>query len=331
LFRNVGHDRFEDVSASTGVGKIKGPGLGVTAEDFDGDGRLDFLVANDGEANFLWVQRSAGVFVEDGLMSGLAVNRQGKAEASMGASLADIDGDGDDDLVLTHLDGESNTLYEREGEFFTDRSNESGMALPSFSDTGFGVGWIDVDIDGDADLLVTNGAVRLPEDGNRPDNPFPLEQPDRLAINDGSGSFHDLGPPTGSSVRARVGRGLAVGDIDEDGDSDVVINNNSGPGHVLMNLSGRDENQGRWVGLVRPGAREGESVRVTAGSRSWTRRFRVGGSYLSSNDPRILVGLGALPGDVVDVYWSAPHLVVWRRSPVGHKLVAREPMELVDP
>jgi hypothetical protein len=233
--------------------------------------------------------------------------------------------------VLTHLDGESNTLYEREGEFFTDRSNESGMALPSFSDTGFGVGWIDVDIDGDADLLVTNGAVRLPEDGNRPDNPFPLEQPDRLAINDGSGSFHDLGPPTGSSVRARVGRGLAVGDIDEDGDSDVVINNNSGPGHVLMNLSGRDENQGRWVGLVRPGAREGESVRVTAGSRSWTRRFRVGGSYLSSNDPRILVGLGALPGDVVDVYWSAPHLVVWRRSPVGHKLVAREPMELVDP
>jgi hypothetical protein len=88
LFRNVGHDRFEDVSASTGVGKTKGPGLGVTAEDFDGDGRLDFLVANDGEANFLWVQRSAGVFVEDGLMSGLAVNRQGKAERVFPTSTA---------------------------------------------------------------------------------------------------------------------------------------------------------------------------------------------------------------------------------------------------
>ena len=321
LFRNLGDGTFENVMVSSGIGRLKGPGLGVTAEDFDDNGTVDFLVANDGEANFLWLNQGNGTFVEDGLLSGLAVNSRGQAEASMGASLADIDGDGDEDLVMTHLSGETNTLYERTGSFFEDRSTESGVGLPSFADTAFGVGWLDVDLDGDVDLLVANGAVRLPAEGRALGDPFPLGQLDRLALNDGKGRFTDAGGPAGPSLAPEVGRGLAVGDIDQDGDADAVINNNSGPAFLLRNSRTLESNAGLWIGVLGVDTVEGSAITVVKSSGKMVRRFRVGGSYLSSNDSRALVGLGNQQ-KAVDIYWATPKPRVWRSVPVGRYVVA---------
>ncbi len=322
LYRNTGQGSFENVSSPSGVASLAGPGLGVTAEDFDDDGRLDFLVANDGAANHLWLNQGQGRFVEDGLMSGLAVNRRGQPEASMGASLADVDGDGDDDLILTHLTGESNTFYERSGDFFEDRSLETGLGAPSQADTGFGVGWLDVELDGDLDLIVANGAVKLPEAGAGEADPFPLGQLDRLALNDGRGRFQMTGGPTDPPL-LRVGRGLAVSDIDADGDQDVVVNNNSGRAALYLNRRTAEENSGRWVGLVPFEVREGRPVAVHHAERLWVRRVRVGGSYLSSHPPSVVVGLGEVPASI-DVVWREEK-VRWSQLEPGRWYVEGTP------
>ena len=294
LFRNRGDGTFEDVGAAAGIAARPGTGLGVVAADLDGDGRLDYYVANDQMENFLWLQREPGRFEESAVLSGVAVNAMGAAEASMGVDLGDSDGDGDDDIFLTHLTSETNTLYVNQGDgLFSDRTSVAGLAAPSVPFTSFGTAWIDYDNDGWQDLLVVNGAVRLIEEQRRRGDLHPLAQRDQLFRNLG-GRFEDASSGLGS--RQEVGRGLAVGDLDADGDLDAVVTNNAGPLRLLVNRVGQDR---AWIGfrVVDPkvGGRDALGARLevrTAGGRSLSRRVRTDGSYASASDPRVVVGLG---------------------------------------
>ena len=295
LYRNEGDGRFVDVSEASGIASGFGPGLGVLASDFDGDGRVDLFVANDQSANFLWRNRGDGTFEETGLMAGVAYNADGAAEASMGVTAGDIDADGDDDLFMTHLTTQTNTLYVNDGSgVFTDSTTRSGLGGASLRMTGFGAGFLDVDNDGDLDLFAANGAVAAVA-AQAATSAYPYTQPNQLFVNDGAGRFTEAAAGTGGNdVDALVSRGAAFGDVDNDGDTDILVTNNNGPARLLINRT----DGGRWLRLVLKrsaadvrgtGARVG--VESAGGTIVW-RSARTDGSYLSGNDPRVLVGLG---------------------------------------
>ena len=297
LYRNQGDGTFADVTATSGVGRQSGPALGVLAADLSADGWVDIYVANDGEPNQLWVNQKDGSFENGALLAGVAVNGAGSAEASMGVDAGDFDGDGDDDLFMTHVAAQTNTLFTNSGVgFFEDRSAMVGLGAPSLSYTGFGTAWADVDNDGWLDLLVANGAVRVIEALARADDPFPLHQRNQLFRNLGDGRFDDVSSQAGGVFElSEVSRGAAFGDVDNDGDIDVLVANNNGPARLLINDVGH---RNRWMGLRLvggPGPRDMLGARVgvfrVEGPVLW-RRARADGSYASANDPRVVVGLG---------------------------------------
>src|SRR5207253_7911018 len=185
LLRNKGDGTFEDVTATAGIANEFGHGLGVITADFDGDGWMDIYVANDGDPNQLWINQKNGTFKNEALLAGAAVNRDGMAEAGMGVDAGDFDGDGSEDIFITHLMEETNTLYVNLGRAkFEDRTREAGLGLPGSRLTGFGTLFFDYDNDGWLDLLVVNGAVRLLQLVRKGD-PFLLGQPNQLFHNNG--------------------------------------------------------------------------------------------------------------------------------------------------
>ena len=326
LFLNRGDGTFEDVTATAGLLEA-GSGLGVVSDDFDRDGRPDLYVANDLERNFLW--HNLGVtdghprFENVALEAGCAVSMLGKAQASMGVAAGDVDNDGDDDLFMTHLSADTNTFYANDGDgFFTDRSSASGLGNPSLAGTGFGTAFIDVDNDGWLDVFVANGAVKVIEAQARAGDPFPLKQVNQLFANRG-GKFVEISGQAGPELsRLEVSRGVAVGDVDNDGRSDILLSNNDGPARLLLNQS-RAENG--WLGLrlmTRTG-RDALGARaeiVRPDGLTLSRRAATDGSYLSARDPRILVGLGPLPtasggqGEAslqVEVHWPDGTVETW--------------------
>ncbi|MCP4042146.1 MAG: CRTAC1 family protein [Gammaproteobacteria bacterium] len=316
LFRNRGNGTFTDVSRASGIIMEGNNTLGVVAADFNGDGWVDIYVASDGLNNQLWVNQRDGTFVDDALMAGVAVNMEGAAEASMGVDAADFDGDGDEDLFMTHFLGETNTIYVNNGDgWFDDRTTATGLAAPSKAFTSFGTAWFDYDNDGWLDLLVANGGVNVIPVLARGGDPYPLHQPNQLFRNRGEGNFQDV---TGSAGKvftlSEVSRGAAFGDLDNDGDTDVVVANNSGPVRLLINHVGERKH---WLGLrlldrsghVANGARV--AVSRPGGVTLW-RRARRDGSYASANDSRVLVGLGdKVEIDKVEVYWTDGRVEVW--------------------
>lgn len=300
LFRNNGDGTFDNVSASSGIRSVPSKALGVITGDFNDDGRTDLYVANDGEANQLWINKADGTFEDTALFAGCAVNYEGSPEASMGVDAADVDGDGDEDIFVTHLRGETNTLYVNHGNGnFEDKSIRLGLAGPSIPYTGFGTAWIDVQNDGKLDLLAVNGAVTVEERLLQAGDPFPYHQPNQLFKNLSTGAelFFEQYPsgPDDPFAVSRVSRGAMFGDIDNDGDLDVVISNNSGSARVLQNVVGQDS---AWLGLHLRLSRDGPdalgaTARLTkADNSSLMRRVRTSGSYASANDPRIIFGLG---------------------------------------
>ena len=307
LFHNRGDGTFEDVTVKSGIAASFGPALGALAADFNGDRRPDIYVANDQAANQLWLNQGDGTFVDDALLLGCALNRDGQAEASMGVDAADFDGDGDLDLFMTHLTRESHTLYVNDGQgLFQDRSTQSGLATASWQATGFGTAWFDVDNDGWLDIFTANGSVYIDFDLARQNDPYPLHQRNQLFRNLGDGTFAEL---TGGDALAlsEVSRGALFGDLDNDGDTDIVVTNNSGPARLLRNDI---DQRHHWLGLRLVGSRGNPSalgawvvVRRPQQAPLW-RRVRSDGSFAAANDPRVLVGLGTTTAvESVEVIW----------------------------
>ena len=314
LYRNDGRGRFSDVSDAAGITKADGAGLGVSVGDYNGDGWLDLYVANDATPNQLWINQKNGTFVDDGLLSGTALNAAGNPEGSMGIASGDYDADGDEDLFVTNIVGETFVLYGNDGRAsFDDIRARVGLAAPTAAFTGFGAGWIDYDNDGWLDLLVANGGVNVIE-AQRGEK-FPFRMRNQLFRNTGKGRFEDASKLGGPAFeRAEIGRGAAFGDVDNDGDVDVVTTNNIGPVRLLINQSltggkataagnhwlqlqvrqpqGNRLGFGAWVGVER------------AGQPTRWRRVGTDGSYLSASDSRVHVGLGAAATPVaVTVQW----------------------------
>jgi hypothetical protein len=299
---------FVDITGSSGLARGYGSCLGALSADLNGDGRVDLYVANDGMDNLLWINQGGGRFVNDAALAGVAFNWEGMSEASMGVDAADFDNDGDEDLFLTHLRRETNTLYVNDGQgFFEDTTLATGLSAPSRAYTGFGTAWIDVDNDSLPDLFVANGEVRHIEALARAGDPYPLRQKNQLFRNLGSGSGEAGTKPRFREVSDRAGpvfaleevsRAAAFGDLDNDGDLDLVVTNNAGPVRLLRNRIG---NLRHWLGLRLLDPDTGLEVvgaRVAIlrrGQAPLWRRVRTAASYLAANDPRVLVGLGGDP------------------------------------
>jgi len=305
LFRNLGNGRFEDASRSAGIAGPKRHGLGVISADLDDDGLLDIYVANDGDPNSLWLNQGGLRFEDEAFLAGSAVNADGKTEAGMGVDAADYDRSGTEDLFVTHMRSETNTLYRNDGEgWFSDVTATSGLGVPSLGYTGFGTAWTDLDNDGWLDLVIANGAVVLEQALAAAGSSYPYHQRNQAFLNDGRGKFKDVSAEAGAAFDAmRVSRGLAAGDLDNDGRTDLVIANIGDPAQLLLNRAAPGRH---WLGLQ---LLDAEGKREIVGAIAWlledggalyARRSRADGSYASANDPRLIFGLGAedAPRDV---------------------------------
>ena len=315
LYRNRGNGVFTDVTDRALLGHAFGRGLGLVTADFNDDGWNDIYVTNDGGDNLLWVNLRNGTFRNDALLSGVAVTADGHAEASMGVDAGDFDNDGDDDLFMTELNGEGSNLYVNAGSgVFDDRSAASGLGASSREYTGFGTAWFDFDNDGWLDLLAVNGRVQASE--GTQSAAFPMHQRKLLFRNLRDGRFEDVSARAGAAFGSTdVGRGAAFGDIDNDGDQDVVVANDAGRPQLLINSVG---NRRHWVGVRLVGTRANRDmlgatiVFVRAQGPELRRRARSDGSYASASDPRVLVGLGESDeAPAARVRWPGGRVETW--------------------
>lgn len=290
LYRNDGRGFFADATAASGLDGPAEAGLGVVIGDLDGDRWPDVYVANDKDPNLLFRNLGDGRFEDESLLSGAAYDRSGAAEAGMGVELADLDGDGRQDLVVTNFALETNAFYRNAGDgVFLDRRFPSGLAQPSLQRLAFGVNALDADLDGDLDLFVANGHIQ--PDAARIGEVGTYEQPNQLFENLGDGRFRerlDAGLDT-----VRTSRGSAVADLDLDGDLDIVVVNSNQPSEAYENRAA-----GGWFALgFSPGSAGsagavGAEVVLTAGGRTQVRETRAGSSYLSQSALAAFFGVG---------------------------------------
>jgi hypothetical protein len=296
LLRNDGHGRFVDVSEASGIHKAYGAGLGVAVGDYDGDGWPDIYVANDGTPNQLWINRRNGTFTDEGLLSGAALNASGNPEGSMGIASGDFDLDGDEDLFVTNIAGETSVLYVNDGHGnFEDARVRFGLGALTAAFTGFGTDWFDYDNDGWPDLFVANGAVNVVE--SQRGQPTPYRMRNQLFHNLDGKRFEETSAAGGPAfARAEISRGAAFGDLDNDGRVDIVVTNNGGPARLLLNRAGGGHH---WLSVRLedgPANRFAIGARIgveRAGRPTLWRRVRTDGSYLSASDVRAHFGLGS--------------------------------------
>jgi enediyne biosynthesis protein E4 len=306
LYRNDGKGVFTDVSATAGIAKYVGNGLGVAVGDYDDDGAPDVFVANDAVPNFLFHNDGKGGFAEVALAAGVAVGRDGKPRAGMGTEFADYNNDGRLDLVVTNHEFETHSLFRNDGKAsFSDASVEAGIASPTLPFVGFGVAFFDADNNGDTDLAIVNGHVI---DNTAMFRPGSTHAQRRLLFRSTNGRrFAEIGRQAGQGFAdPSVGRSLVAGDIDNDGDVDLVITNNGGPVELLRNDTDRQRNSliVRAVGVRSNRSAIGARVTVTAKGRAFVREVKSGSSYLGQNDLRAHVGLGDVTQvDRLDVRW----------------------------
>jgi tetratricopeptide (TPR) repeat protein len=324
LFRNNGNGTFTDVSKLAGIELPRGRGLGLAIADFDEDGRLDMFVANDASPNYFFRNLGNLKFEEIGISAGVGVDGAGQATASMGVVADDLDGDGRIDLFHTNFLNEPNTLRLNAGHgIFRDATLGANLDASSRALTGFGTVGADFNHDGWVDLFVTNGHV---DDQSWVNSP--MAQPPRLYLNKGQAKFAQAGPEASEYLSRRVvGRGLASGDFDNDGRVDLVVVHRDVPVAILQNET-RSANH--WVGFKLIGNRSsrlpvGAKVAVTSGGITATRWVTSGTSYLSSNDPRIVLGLGkATKIDRLEVSWPSGTKQVWTSVPIDRYLDINE-------
>ncbi|QEH34312.1 FG-GAP repeat protein [Aquisphaera giovannonii] len=304
VFRNDA-GRFVDVTREAGMEEREGRGLGVVAADLDGDGLIDLFVANDTTANYFWRNMGGFRFEERAHLAGLAANAAGGFQAGMGVACGDADGDGRPDVAVTNFYDESTTLYGNLGDgFFADRGPAAGLAAPTRYRLGFGISFLDANNDGRLDLLIANGHVS----DIRP--LFPFAMPIQLFLGDSLGRFAEIPAESDSPFRVpHVGRGLAVGDLDDDGLVDALIVAQNEPPVLLKNESRLPD--AHYLSIRLRGVRSnrdgvGALVTVEAGGRRWSATRPGGGSYASASDGRLHFGLGAAAtAEKVTVRWPS--------------------------
>ena len=292
LFHNNRDGTLTDVSAAAGLKAAVGNGLGVVAADVNGDGRVDVFVANDGTPNHLWINEGGRRFSDQALMNGVALDQDGAAKAGMGVHAADVDGDGDEDLLVVNLDGEADSFFRNDGKFFVDATADAGLRTVSRRFTRFGMALLDFDNDGGLDLYEANGRVGLQSERYSDD---PYAEPNLLLRGVAGGKFEEVRPRGGTrATLAATSRAAAFGDIDNDGGIDILVANRDAPAHLLRNLVA---SRGHWIAfrVIDEHGRDalGAQLTITAGNRSIRRDVRAGYSYLASSDPRVHVGLAA--------------------------------------
>ncbi len=314
LFRNDGDGTFTDVTERAGIAAMSGRGLGVVCLDLTRDGWADFFVANDGEANHLWVNQTDGTFAEEAILHGLAFNAYGQPEGSMGITVGDVNGDTHPDLFVTHLSGETNTLYVASPySVFVDMTEIAGFAGRDLRFTGFGGGFLDFDNDADLDIALVNGRVKrggilkkasVGEFWNFYAEPNLLFQNSQttegFAFSDVSSRAPDF---TG---RVEVSRGMAFGDIDRDGDVDIVVSSLDNRLRLFRNDAPPPQHHWLFVQAITENRDAlGAQVTLRTESRTLTGYVLPGSSYLSSSDPIMHFGLGAINKiQAIDVHWQ---------------------------
>jgi hypothetical protein len=295
LYHNLGNGQFSDVTESSGIGASYGPALGVLCADLNGDGRIDIFVANDTAANRLWLNQGDGTFREGALEAGVAYSADGRAKAGMGVTAEEVDNRGTVAILVTNLSREGATLFRGTRGVFEDVTTQYGFAAPTFAFTGFGTKWVDYDNDGRLDLFVANGAVTIVESLRA--RPYPYGQRNLLFHGEGPGrKFLETSAVAGEVFqRVDVGRGVAIGDIDNDGAVDILVTNNNGPVRLLHNDI---QPKQHWLEVRLQGVRSNRSglgARVGVlrdGAEPLWRRVHTDSSYLSASDPRVHFGLG---------------------------------------
>ena len=324
VYHNLGQGRFKNVTDEVGLSAKPGPGLGILTGTFGTSGYPDFLVANDGAANHLWINQrrspqsreSDRVFREEGLSRGLAYASDGKPRAGMGIASGDLFGDGGEALVLTNIPTEAFTLFQRQpsGDF-VDATEQSGLSHISLPFTGFGVGFIDLENRGLLDLFTANGAVNVAME--RAGDRFPYREKKLLLKNMGKGkAFQELSASAGPIFQIpEVSRAAVFGDVNNDGGMDILVTNNNGPARLLLNTT---PNRGHWLLVHLEGTKTNRSAYgsvvelIRADGISVKKWVRSDGSYMAANDPRAHFGLGeATTVDRIQVHWLAGGCESW--------------------
>ena len=309
LYRNEGGGKFTDVSAEMGISKQLGKGFGIAVTDINNDRYMDVFQANDMVPNFLYLNHQGKRFEEIGLWAGVAYNAHGQARSGMGVDSGDFNGDGWQDLFVANIDQELFSLYANKGRlYFDDLTLRTGVGRATRLMSGWGLKFFDYDNDGFTDLVTANGHPDdMVDDRNRG---VTWKEPMLLFHNDSKGKLEDLSQVSGEVFKKRVsGRGLAVGDLNNDGYPDVLVGVNGGPPMLLINNA---ESKNNWLGLHLIGASTnpaavGAILKWEAGGKVRTHLKNAGGSFMSSHDPRVLLGLGqAEKVDWLEIHWPPP-------------------------
>jgi enediyne biosynthesis protein E4 len=326
LYRNLGSGKFADVSQAMGVAQ-PGKAWGAVATDVNNDGYMDLFVSNDTIPNFLWLNENGQKFQDIGLESGVAYSNDGVSRSGMGVDAADFDRDGRSDLIVGNIDAETTSLYRNRGSnLFDDMNRKTGIGPATRMLSTWGLQFFDYDNDGWLDIVLCNG---YPDDtADERDNGITYRQPILLFHNSVGTKMENVSRLAGPAFGKRyTARGLAVGDLNNDGYPDVVFTENGGPPHVLMNTGG--ENQ--WVGLklearkANPAA-VGAVIRWHIGNETFSRLKTDGGSFLSSRDSRVILGAGKGEIDWIEVQWPRPSEQVDRidRPRMNHYVTVKE-------
>ena len=318
LFRNRGDGTFIDVTPQAGIATMPGRGLGVVCLDLTGDGWVDFYIANDGEANQLWVNQTDGTFAEEAIIRGLAFNTYGQPEGSMGIAVGDVNGDMRMDLFATHLSGETNTLYTASPySVFVDITEVAGFAGRDLLFTGFGCGFLDFDNDTDLDIALVNGRVKrgaILEGANVGEFWNFYAEPNLLFQNSRIGPENTAATITFKDVSSyapdftgqiEVSRGMAFGDIDRDGDVDLVMSSLDNRIRIFRNNAPTSPNHWIFVQAITENRDAlGAQVTLRTESGALTAYVLPGTSYLSSSEPSVHFGLGTIDAvNAIEVHW----------------------------
>ena len=325
LYRNRGNGRFQDLSESSGIGRVGGKALGVAFTDLEPDGYPDVFVANDTVADFLFRNNRDGTFQEVGFDQGVALDENGHPRAGMGVDFGDYDGDGKMDLLVTNFADEGNALFRRSGSYFNEVTYQSGILEKSYVKVGFGARFFDYDNDGDLDAFVANGHID-PTINRLRDYVFFRQE--NLLYENREGSFRECSSEAGAWSQVRdLSRGAAFGDLDNDGDVDIVVTNNGGPVNLLRNDA---SNRNNWLLIRLEGVESnrdglGARLRVRVEGRALHREGQRAASYLSSHDPRVHLGLGGSDvAELVEIHWPSGILQSLRNVRANQILTVRE-------